>query len=432
MHVSSSAHRQRAREPSPPEDPPSKPPEDPASSALQDPSECPSTAAVGNSTTGGGSPVDAPPPPGAPPGAPLPPQTAQALDADPPGNHAPTARPAVVRKADGGQEERQPPPSRGSEASSASSIREQRLQQRWAERQARQPPGRAAGPEHPRRGEQVAYEGADADGSRALAVAPARKRPTEPGPPSASQSSAGSTLAPCMSPNSIPSGPAAAVPPGILLNAEQQRHWTPEQLQAYVLAQQMAMIHAKAAANRAHHIPSAPTPPLRPGSAVSSARPTSAAPFGAPHHQPQSQRQHQNQHQHPPSASSNSGIQTPTSGIQTPTYLDSNASSNLYQPSSASQGLLTGGDAPSHPHSDRAIYPVGVVPPSRGGVHTPQAQQLHQLMKEKVAGLLGPSPSAELRCGWRDRERSSSAASRVGQLPIAGGQYDIITGLRRR
>ena len=252
-----------------------------------------------------------------------------------------------------------PPPSRGSDSSAASSIREQRLMQRWAERERRHG---AMTPSDDDSRSQSSCCGGGGGGMEG------RRGGREP-------------------------------PPGVPL-PEEQREWTPEQLQAYVLAQQMAMIHASVAANRAGH-PTAPTPPLRPSSAISaiSSRPS-------------------------------------TSHSVAPHTADSADSQPCAHPRSGSS------DASS-------ILPQGMPIPPRRGAQTPQTQQLVRSQQERVSELLSPGALSPAEAVGGGGQRGRGAADSAGGGGVAGGhvpagagrrtqpqaaaKYDIITGgLSRR
>ena len=269
------------------------------------------------------------------------------------------------------------PPSRGS-ASSAASVREQRLHERWLERERRRPPSamtpasavpppsskaptlagplvNALGPSggvHSGRGE--GRGGArdalhDRSGAGMAAVLAGADSAAETAPPTPPQLTASSLSQPASSAAvTAASTVASSLPPGVSLPAE-QREWTAEELEAYVLAQQMRRMQPSADAQRAMRLAagSVPTPPLRPGSAASS---------------------------------------------------------------------ITSGSRPSSAQSSRASgVPVA---------QTPQAEHLHRLRHERVAQLLGP-PTTPLH---PIAERGAA-----GQPPSqqAARRYDIITGAYR-
>ena len=149
------------------------------------------------------------------------------------------------------------PPSRGSDAS-AVSLREQRLQQRALERRRPSTSGSAG-----------AGAGAVAGGGGRELWMPA----TAPATPQLTQSSTPQT---------------SGTPPGVTL-PEEHRDWSAAEIEAYVLAQQMQRLHARAGeAQQALLPPGAPMPPLRPGSSTASSasgasRPTTAQSNRPPH-----------------------------------------------------------------------------------------------------------------------------------------------------
>jgi hypothetical protein len=163
------------------------------------------------------------------------------------------------------------PPSRGSDAS-AVSLREQRLQQRALERRRPSTSGSAG---------EGAGGGVFASGGGRELWMPA----TAPVTPQLTQSSTPPT-----------SGTPPGVVPGVSL-PEEHRDWSAAEVEAYVLAQQMQRLHARAGEAQQALLPSgamsgAPMTALRPGSssassasgAVSGAsRPTTAQSNRPPH-----------------------------------------------------------------------------------------------------------------------------------------------------
>ena len=218
-------------------------------------------------------------------------------------------------------------------------------------------------------------------------------------------------------------------PPGVLLAEDQQRHWTAEQLQAYVLAQQIAMMH-KGSAHCSYYPPAALRPPLRPSSAISSQPNAAGILIGnSPTTHPLDASPHHGRHNHRghaapdgASAASSSHARSCLNSEDGPQLASTPSHPTL---SSGAQNPLARAAliAPAHLHEGRAICPVSDgQPPSRGGVHTPQSQQLEKSMRARVACLLEPSaPPSEPRS---TREPSCAPAPRGPARGRAAGSRE--------
>ena len=148
-------------------------------------------------------------------------------------------------------------------SSSASSLRDQRLAQRWAERAERRPMSRDGQPTP----SAVSWSPPPTASSTSAQGPPpyGRGAPAVPPPPANESRSTPQTSISSYLQTALPGVELSDLPDGYT-------SWTPEQLHAYVLAQQLAMMQR--GTGRAW--PALATPQLPPGSALGS-RPSSAA-----------------------------------------------------------------------------------------------------------------------------------------------------------
>ena len=234
-------------QPPPPQQQQHSPPVDPATAALDDPTAPPSGATprpAGVKLTDPATVAIPPPPP-------------SHSDPSPAPSQLPTGVVPLACVPNIAAARAELPPSRGSDAS-AVSLREQRLQQRALERRRPSTSGSAD-----------AGAGAVAGGGGRELWMPA----TAPATPQLTRSSTPQT---------------SGTPPGVTL-PEEHRDWSAAEIEAYVLAQQMQRLHARAGeAQQALLPPGAPMPPLRPGSSTASSasgasRPTTAQSNRPPH-----------------------------------------------------------------------------------------------------------------------------------------------------